>query len=387
MSPRSWVPARLIRREFERHIRRGGTVVHGHHNRNLVVELAHPLALFVGVEKGRPGKFRTPLRTVEVVPRLWDENAVLDAVRPYVPDVPRCLRVVGDTALHTYAEGAPLSRRAPHGTPVGERTLERIAAIFGQLSAVPASALPERPRDWPEDGESGDFLRRLVDFVEKRVHRPNRREFGRLFDDLGIPRHAMDRFRAEADGLRPRPFGLLHTDLHRDNLIESPAGELSVIDWEIALYGDPLHDLATHLVRMGYVSDERERLTELWRREMRARGQGDRLAGMKRDLDLYVDFEIGQSVYPDTLRAALALPPDADDAAFARATDRVHRALRNARGPLRLTALASRDTVQEALRAWHTDRGRSGGPPNPALDGRTRGTAREEPEPRVPQGC
>ncbi|MDG9702955.1 phosphotransferase family protein [Streptomyces sp. DH37] len=361
MPSRPRVPAWLLRWELERHLRRrDGVTLQGHHNENLVVDLSLPLALAAGVRRGERGKFRTSLRTVEVVPRLWDEAAVVEAVRAYVPEVPRCLAVAGDTALYAYAEGAPLAQRAPRGTRVGEPVLSRIATIFGHLSEVPVSALPELPADWPADGDSAGFLRRLADFAEERVHRANRREFGQLFDDLGIPRRAMDRFLADARSLRSRPFGLLHTDLHRDNLIElGDGGGLSVIDWEIALYGDPLHDLATHLVRMGYVEEERERLEGLWRAEMRRRGHGDRLAGMEADLGLYVDFEIGQSVYPDALRAALALPPDADDTAYARAAARVHRALRRARAPLRIAALPSEDAVGEALRAWHAGRGRT----------------------------
>lgn len=51
-----------------------------------------------------------------------------------------------------------------------------------------------------------------------------------------------------------RPFSLLHTDLHRDNVIFSYHGDppLICVDWELATYGDPVHDLATHLVRTAY---------------------------------------------------------------------------------------------------------------------------------------
>lgn len=353
--PQPWKP---LWWRFEQHRRSpGGITLEGHHNRNYVVELREPFASIVGAREGEYAKFRRPLRTVRVVPRLWrNEAEVLRAVRPYVPHVPRCLTAFGRNALYSYADGVPLSRLGTAAEPVGEETMTRIAEIFGQLAAVPPTALPAHRERLPPDGDSTGFLCLLADFAERRVHQPGRRVFGGLFDALGIPRDAVTRFHTEAKALRPRPFGLLHTDLHRANLVVRPGGDLFVLDWETALLGDPLHDLATHLVRMDYGPDERRRMTALWQDQMCRAGLHDRLLGFEADLPVYLDFEYAQSVFPDTLRAALSLGPDARTPAFTRAADAVHRALVRARGPLGLTDVPSPEEAYDSLRAWHSAR-------------------------------
>ncbi|MGJ3560123.1 phosphotransferase family protein [Streptomyces sp. INA 01156] len=75
-----------------------------------------------------------------------------------------------------------------------------------------------------------------------------------LFVALGVPEDALTGLAGRIPAMARRSYSLLHTDLHRDNLIVSSGGDppLICVDWELATYGDPLHDLATHLVRMRY---------------------------------------------------------------------------------------------------------------------------------------
>lgn len=119
---------------------------------------------------------------------------------------------------------------------------------------MPRNDLPELPSDWPESGKSQAFLRWRAQFTADVVHQPNLSRFGALFDAVGVPEDAVERFLASVPELTDRPFILLHTDVHADNIVLSPGkngDRLVVIDWESAMYGDPLHDLAVHLVRMG----------------------------------------------------------------------------------------------------------------------------------------
>lgn len=360
LTPRHW----RLWWHFVRHRRQpGGRTLSGHHNHNYVVALREPLASIVGAREGELAKFRTRLRTIEVVPRLWrDEAEVLRAVTPYLP-VPRPLETLRGRALHSFVAGGTLGERVPRGEALPESTLRGIAALFGRMAAAPDSELPARPADWPEDGDSEGFLQRLADFAEHDVHLRNRPEFGGLFAELGIPLDAVSRFRIKAGSLRPRPFGLLHTDIHRENLLLPDGGGLCLIDWENALYGDPLHDLATPLVRMDYGPGERRRMVALWRQEMAGSGLTGRLAGLDGrlahtddDLGVYLDFEYAQSVYPDTMRAARALPRRPCDEDYERATARVHRALRRVRGPLGLTSVPGPRSVNRALRDWRAAR-------------------------------
>jgi aminoglycoside phosphotransferase (APT) family kinase protein len=350
--PRLWIHFELHRR------RRGGFLLNGHHHHNYVVELREPLASIVQEQAGRLGKFRTRLQTVQVIPRVWPEGEVLRALRPHLATVPRPLHIVGHSALHTYVEGVPLTEIAPPGSPVGDDTLRRVARLFGELADVPAEALPKMPRAWLTEGsdDSTGFLRNLAAFAHREVYRKNLPRFGRLFRELGIPDDAMEHFANEAKRLRPRPYTLLHTDIHRANLLRRDDGELALVDWEAALFGDPLHDLATHVVRMEYTDEECRRLIALWRREMRKRGLRKRLEGMAEDFRVYLDFEYAQSVFPDTMRAADALPAAAGESDFDVAAASVHRALKRAQGALSLVAVADHEAVKRALITWHRER-------------------------------
>ncbi|MGW6013872.1 aminoglycoside phosphotransferase family protein [Streptomyces sp. NPDC055210] len=344
---------------------RDGLVVSGHHNTNRIAHLRQPLAFLLGAESGKVlAKFRTPLPTVEVVPRIWRrESDVLRAVAAHVGEVPRCLADFDSWSLHGYLDGRALADENPGGQLGSARLLE-FAEFFARLAGVPVGELPPLPEGWPDDGDSRGFLAWLARFAEQKVHQSNRSRFGGLFDAVGVPVDAMDRFMRSVPKLTNRPFSLLHTDVHRANVVvvsDSEGGHLSVIDWELALYGDPLHDLATHLVRMNYDKSEQDLMTLMWTDAMRRAGHGEMTDGMDVDLPVYLRFEYAQSVFPDVMRAALALPGHPGEQDLTAAAERVARALRTAREPLGLTEKVPdlRD-VGKALREWH------------AMDGATR---------------
>ncbi|MFF4031901.1 phosphotransferase family protein [Streptomyces sviceus] len=344
--------------------RSGGELVVGHHNRNHILPLGQPLAYLLGMDSGQiHAKFRVPVETVEVVPRLWPEAEVLHAVSSRVGEVPRCLADFGAWSVQAYLTGRALAEETPKG-PIGSSRVSALAEFFARLVAVPCEVLPQIPADWPSNGNSTGFLHRLAHFTEERVYRANRPRFGQLFDALGVPCDAVPRFLRFWPELTPRPFALLHTDVHRANVVVTSLNEseqLAVIDWELALYGDPLHDLATHLVRMRYDETEHDLMVELWAEAMAKAGRADVTEGMGRDLRGYLDFEYVQSVFPDVMRAALALPhtPEATD--FLHAAGRVCDALRRAWEPLRLPGEPiDESAAAEALYRWYEEDGVGG---------------------------
>ncbi|WP_327403072.1 aminoglycoside phosphotransferase family protein [Streptomyces sp. NBC_01288] len=333
-------------------------MVSGHHNTNVIMPVGRPLALLLGMPSGEVlAKFRTPLPVIEVVPRLWRrESEVLRVVGERLNEVPRCLADFGEWSLHGYLAGCALAEVAPAGERIGRRRLAVLADFFARLADIPEDALPPVPTDWPVSGDSQGFLGRLARFSEQRVNRSNRPRFGSLFDAVGIPGDAVNRFLDSAPKLASRPFALLHTDVHRANVLATPGpdGEgLVVIDWELALYGDPLHDLATHLVRMEYDSKERGLMIGMWASAMRRTGHADMTVELKRDLRTYLGFEYVQSLYPDVMRTALELPDRPARRDVVRAAERVCRALHRASGPLGLDGLPHEREVREALLDWH----------------------------------
>ncbi|WP_434591530.1 aminoglycoside phosphotransferase family protein [Streptomyces sp. A5-4] len=339
---------------------RHGEMTRGYHNRNFRVPLTEAMARLVKREPGVSVTVR--LRAPEVLPvvvRTWhDESEILGAVHGALPHVPECLAKRQGTAVHSYVEGVPLSSVCQNGEPVDPRLIRALAGLLTKLVAIRREDLPKLPSDWPRDGHSRDFLRRLARLTDEQVRQPNWAEFGGLFAALGVHDDAMAGFAERVPTMVRRPFSLLHTDLHRDNLIVTYGGTppLVCVDWELATYGDPLHDLATHLVRMQYPPSQQQEVEQAWHREMsRIRPEGAN--GLASDLRHYLDFERAQSVYPDVMRAARSLGDGEKPVGLDAATASVRCALHAARRPLRLAGVPGRQEIKRILYRWHAAHG------------------------------
>ncbi|MGP4046341.1 phosphotransferase [Streptomyces sp. 2A115] len=356
----------------------------GHHNLNYMVPLTEPMARRVGGVEGTLVTVRSRLPEVlPVVIRTWqDESEVLRAAKGVLPHVPECLDRRGNTAVHSYVEGVPLSSICPDDKPVDPLLIAALAGLLGEMTRVRKEALPPLPESWPRNGkDSTGFLRTLVQQAEQQIRVPNWRRFGGLFAALDVPEDALVRFAERLPVLARRPYSLLHTDLHRDNVIVSYHGQppLICVDWELASYGDPLHDLATHLVRMRYPEFQREEVTDAWARVMNEIRPAA-LNGLDRDLETYLDFERAQSVFPDVMRAANSLGDTFDQQKLDKATQAVRRALVNAAAPLQLPGPPGESEIERALYRWWA----AGSGPEPQ---RLRQVApiRWEPDDRVPE--
>lgn len=273
-----------------------------------------------------------------VVIRTWPEAAILDAVRGALPHAPECLIKTPGYAIHSHVEGVPLSTICGNGKPVDNLLIKALAGLLAQMTQVRRQVLPPLPGSWPANhSDSQAFLKTLTLCADEQIRKPNWGEFGGLFKALGISDDALLRLAERVPAMTRRPYSLLHADLHRDNLIVSYGGDppLVCVDWELATFGDPLHDLATHLVRMQYPDHQWGEVIEAWARAMR-KFRPSAIKGLHKDLSHYVDFERAQSVYPDVMRAARSLQESFTQKGCDEATVEVHRALKAAAGPLRL---------------------------------------------------
>ncbi|MFJ5534591.1 phosphotransferase family protein [Streptomyces sp. NPDC093261] len=295
-----------------------------------------------------------------VVIRTWqNESEILDRIRGVLPHVPRCLAEHRDLVVLSYVEGVPLSSICPDGTPLDPGVITALAGLLADMTQVRRRHLPPLPVSWPRSGRDGRaFLRALALAAEEQIRARNRARFGGLFAMLGIPDDAMVRFAERVPALINRPFSLLHTDLHRDNVIVSFHGDppLICVDWELATYGDPLHDLANHLVRMRYPSHQWDQVVEVWRTVMGER-RSKAVHGLDRDLKHYLAFERAQSVYPDVMRAADSLGDSFDQRDLDAATQAVHRALVAAEEPLCLKNLPDEREIERILFRWNESHG------------------------------
>ncbi|MFZ3569078.1 phosphotransferase [Streptomyces sp. BH097] len=351
--------ADVWRRVVER-AQRSGERTSGHHNLNHVVRLTDEEAL--ALERPLGSKVMVRQRRTGVAPvviRTWgDEPDVLEALRGSGGPVPQCLDRFEGGAVHSYLEGTPLSSICRNGDRVDPQLIQAFAELLADMARVPESSLPARPDYWPKDGDSRGFLRMLLTQAEEQIRRPNWPEFGGLFAALGVPENALRLYQHWAPRMTSRPFHLLHGDLHRGNVIVTHDGEprLLWVDWELATYGDPLHDLAVHLVRMNYPREQRNEVVERWHKAMWS-VRHEAVAGLDPDLRHYLDFEHAQSVYPDVIRAAGSLEERFSQSDLERAAAEVHRALKVASRPLRLRNVLTPSAIEPLLYRWRVARG------------------------------
>ncbi|MFF8096106.1 phosphotransferase [Streptomyces sp. NPDC016675] len=306
-----------------------------------------------------PVKLREPRST-----SLWfdrrcfrSEEQLLRGLKGRIDRVPDIVDVEG-MGLQTFIEGRTLGAHRWWGRRVPDPVFEQIVGLFRQMVPLTARTLRvERrcsPRDAPEDGDTGGFLQRLVAFVEEQVYAANRPEFGALFADLGVRDASLVRLSEHATGLTERPFCLLHADLHRENFVIDPEGGLWTIDWELAMVGDPLYDLATHLYLMRYPADQEERLIREWCGVVEGIRPGSS-RGWERDLRLITDFKRAQSVYTDIVRAAMSLRDETGLrwSALPRVAGKLQDVLTAAAGPLALEDVPNRRQIMAALVRRH----------------------------------
>ncbi|CAL9457705.1 hypothetical protein SUDANB106_02594 [Streptomyces sp. enrichment culture] len=299
-----------------------------------------------------------------------EEDLLAELGRHGVSRVPSARPVgAGGPAVQDFIAGRTLSEVSPAGEAVAEEHLAQILRRFSELARVRPEAVTAARRcsrrERVASPRSSKFLRGLIRFTRRRAYRARRPEYGRLFDRLGVPPRALgrtSRLWSEAGKLTPRPFCLLHGDLHRANLIVDGSGLLWTIDWELAMLGDPLYDLATHLYLMGYPPSQEGEVVERWRTTVEAvlPGAG---AAAGQDLPRYLAYKRAQSVYTDVVRQARWLAgagPAEYGERLSRVAGTVHGVLERAADALGMARVPGRGEVEAAYAAYagHTASGR-----------------------------
>lgn len=337
--------------------------IEGHHHETYVIPLPPEVAEVLGVDGTVRWKCREPKPGL-----LWfdrrcfaSEERLLGELRGRVGSVPELVEVEG-VPLQRFVEGATLGTRYGSEGWLPREVVGQLLRLFTELVAIrPADLDLERtcdPADRPREGDTAGFLRGLIRFVETRVYQDNEPEYGDLFEVLGVTAGSLRRLRDRAEGLRERPFCLLHGDLHRENLVLDARGTLWTIDWELAIAGDPLYDLATHLHLAGYPDRQAVAVAGEWaHRVERARPGASR--GWRHDLRLLLAFKEAQSVFTDVIRGALTVHgpvsgtgSGAERARLEETAGRLHRVMLRGAGPLGLGSVPEPWQIADALQAW-----------------------------------
>jgi aminoglycoside phosphotransferase (APT) family kinase protein len=291
---------------------------------------------------------RIPVAGADVMDlRQWPEAVVLRAIEASAVPAPR-LRWESRSPkyqIHDYIEGELLDRVAPRGVAVPAHVPTDVAAFFGSLREVPSERLPTTTDE--NRGDPVSFARRLS-AVSQNVYREARESFGRLYRDLEVPADPFAGVVESWTTLQVRPFRLLHSDVHRKNMIIR-AGRVVFIDWELALFGDPVYDVASHLHKMGYFPDEQEALLTAWATAEPAAAVGE----WTTDLQTYLNHERVKSVVVDAVRYAKVLADggrglDGERALVSNLVDKI----RWARDIWENPEPVDPEQVEAALRSW-----------------------------------
>ncbi|MEU6146612.1 phosphotransferase [Streptomyces sp. NPDC047081] len=327
----------------------------GYHHETYVI----PLPLGTSADGGR-WKCREPRGNL-----LWfdrrcfvSEEQLLKALAGRIEHIPDVFDV-DSTGLQRFIEGQTLGSLYAFGEALPEPILDQIIVLFEQLAQVAPETLTIERRcekeDRPADGDTNGFLERLIHFTQRRVYEENLEDFGGLFADLGLSEKSFTRLREHTAHLEERPFCLLHADLHRENFIIDPQQQLWTIDWELAMVGDPLYDLATHLYLMQYPEEQRKWMEKLWAEAVdgiRPRSS----EGLEHDLPRLLDYKRAQSVFTDVIREALSLGAGPDVATrLDQAGRKLHQVLTAATEPLGLSVPSS-EKIRAALARWRRER-------------------------------
>ncbi|MEW2163328.1 phosphotransferase [Streptomyces sp. NPDC007084] len=354
MSPQSATPALLRAVEASGDADAVEGPLHGYHHETYVFPLPDGT--------GTAGKVRWKCRE----PRpdlLWfdrrcfaSEEELLLSLEGRVDGIPELIQA-GSVRLQRFVEGHTLGQLYGSGTEVPEPLVRQIVSLFGQLAAVqPDSLTAERTcrlADRADEADSAGFLERLVLFTEERVYRRNLPRFAGLFHDLGLNDDSFRNLRKQVSGLTDRPFCLLHADLHRENFIVDAERRLWTIDWELAMFGDPLYDLATHLYLMRYPAAQERRVIRQWREAVE--GVDRRYSAEHADdLRKLLAFKRAQSVFTDVIRTARTLDRGlaTEGPAFDHACGRIATVLIAAEEPLAIERMPDRKEIAIALEKW-----------------------------------
>lgn len=229
---------------------------------------------------------------------IWNEYEVLHAVSQHVPQVPRVLHVSTDPAfqIHEFINGRQLNEVYPRGSRVPSSLIPEVLDLFSRLPTIQRHELPPLPPNWPEDGGCAEFAD-MLSGITQQIFDDSLSDFSTLFDDFGIPDEPLGVAVTGWSTMTPRPFQVVHSDIHRQNMLLSPRGVV-FLDWELALWGDPVYELAVHVHKMTYLDDELTILLDNWEAAM-ARCT---IRGWRRDLAAYLRHEKVKSAIVDSIR-------------------------------------------------------------------------------------
>ncbi|WP_225890407.1 MULTISPECIES: phosphotransferase family protein [Streptomyces] len=256
------------------------------------------------------------------------------------------------------AGGSLQPRTCPVGKPVDPITIRALTRLLAQLMLVRKEALPPLPAEWPpNERDSRAYLDTVVRRATQRILGSGGTDFSGLFAVLGVPGDALAGFAGRMPSPARRPYGFLLMNLNRDNAIvlEGPKLSMARLDWRSASYGDPLHGLASHVVRMRYPEHQLDEVLDAWVRDMGS-VRLTAVNGARRDFSRYVTFERINVAYAEVITAAESLGDEVALPRLAAAAEDVRAALEAASDVLGMSEVPPVREIADALFRWQSGR-------------------------------
>lgn len=254
--------------------------------------------------------------------------------------------------------GGVQPRTCPAGKPVDPLAVRSLTRLLAQLTLVRKEVLPPLPAAWStNERDSRAYLDTVVRRTTQRILDSNGTDFSGLFAVLGVPGDALARCAGQMPTPARRPYGFLLLNLNRDNVIvlEGPKLSIARLDWNSASYGDPLHGLASHAVRMRYPEHQLDELLDAWVREMGS-VRLTAVNGARRDFPRYVTFERINLAYAELIKAAESLGDEIDAPRLHAVAKDVKAALAAASGVLGMSEVPPVREIADALFRWQSGR-------------------------------
>ncbi len=232
-------------------------------------------------------------------PRPFYEVDVYEAIKPYGFPTPALYHAAPDRSfqVHEYVEGALVDEIYPPGQNLPEDHIDQMTAFYARLANADIDISKIIAPEWPQKGPPLTFFEKLLEhaWIIYRNHQETHKD---IYDFLKIPSDPFSHFLIRAGSLSRRPWRLIHANIHRGNMIEKENGQIIIIDWELALYGDLLYCIAAYLHRSRFDADEKEKIAKKIYKALPESFQNN----FMKDLSFYLDYEALNSVITDTVR-------------------------------------------------------------------------------------
>ncbi|MCB9973614.1 MAG: aminoglycoside phosphotransferase family protein [Rhodospirillales bacterium] len=265
------------------------SVLAGYYNENFRLVHADVALLFRFPKKDEFQLDPRPFSEIDVYKKISGKGLPVPAIYYVAPD--------HSFQVEEFISGELVDSIYPPGQPVSPAIIEHMADFYRRLLNLEIDPEDILAEDWPKDGTPVDFFEKLLENAWGIV-KERQSTHGDIYKFLKLPDDPFTPFLEQSRNLHPRPWRLMHADLHRSNMIEKEDGALVMIDWELALYGDPLFCIAAHLHRCRYTSDFKKRVAARIYESI----SDEFKPQFEEDLTFYLNYEAMKSILTDTVR-------------------------------------------------------------------------------------